>query len=62
MLSQSAGTIRSSKCHYIKYPDMLTLVLCTSERWCWPCPVSPQQQLLLGIIIVLRYMLDVVYE
>ncbi len=63
MLSQSAAT-RSSKCHYVKYPDMLALVLCTSERWSWPCPVSTQQQLLqrLGIIFVLRYMLDVVYE
>ena len=50
-----------SKCHYVKYPGMLALELCTLERWSWPCPVSTQQQLLqrLGIIIVL---LDVVYE
>ena len=34
------------------------------ERWSWPCPVSTQQQLLqrLGIFILLRYMLEVVYE
>ena len=34
MLSQSAATIRS-KCHYIKHPDMLALLLCTSERCTW---------------------------
>ncbi len=46
---------------------MLSVILSPSvvpERWSWPCPVSTQQQLLqrLGIIIVLRYMLEVVYE
>ena len=30
VLSQSAATIRSV-CHYIKFPNMLALVLCASE-------------------------------
>ncbi len=34
MLSQSAATIRS-ECHYIKHPDVLALLLCTSERCTW---------------------------